>query len=74
MMALSWPILTVGIIVDYFYSCHDWAGLGFNMSFPVSSQDILKSVNTILVLAVIIDGAITLLWIPDINSNTTKKN
>lgn len=34
------------------------------MSFPVSSHDMLKSVRTCLVRVVMIEGAITLLWIP----------
>lgn len=48
-------------------------GLGFNINFPVSSHDILKSPNTVLALAVIIDGAITLLWIPRMNKITKNK-
>lgn len=39
-------------------------GLGRNISFPVSSQDILKSLRTSRALDVIIDPAITLLWTP----------
>ena len=49
-------------------------GLGFNISFPVSSQDILKSAKTDLVLDVIIDGATTLLCIPITNRRTEKYN
>lgn len=48
--------------MHYTYNCgHELAGLGFNINFPVSSQDILKSPKTILVLAAIIDDATTLL-------------
>lgn len=39
-------------------------GLGRNISFPVSSQDILKSLRTSRALDVIIDPAMTLLWTP----------
>jgi len=42
-------------------------GLGFNINFPVSSHDILKSAKTDLVLDVIIEGATTLLCIPKTN-------
>lgn len=49
------------------------AGLGFKISFPVSSQDMLKSLSTDLVRAVIMLGAITLLCTPIINNNTKKK-
>lgn len=45
-------------------------GRGFRINLPVSSQDILKSLNTVLVLAVIIEGAMTLLCIPSINKIT----
>lgn len=48
-------------------------GLGFNINFPVSSQDMLKSLNTCLVRAVIIDGAMTLLCIPSMNKITEKE-
>lgn len=47
-------------------------GRGFSINFPVSSQDILKSHKTSLVLEVIIDDAITLLWTPRINIITEK--
>lgn len=39
-------------------------GLGFRISFPVSSQDILKSLRTCRVRDVKICGAITNLWMP----------
>lgn len=44
--------------------CHWTWGLGFKISFPVSSQDILYSANTVRHRAAIIDGATTLLCIP----------
>lgn len=46
-------------------------GRGLSKSFPVSSQDMLNSAKTRRVLAVMIEGAITLLWIP-ITKRTTK--
>ena len=45
-------------------------GLGLSISFPVSSQDILKSCRTDRVRDVKICGAITNLWIPKANKNT----
>lgn len=51
-------------------SSHVNVGLGFNINLPVSSHDILKSLKTTLVRPVIIDGAITRLWIPITNRNT----
>jgi len=49
-------------------------GLGFKISFPVSSQDILKSLSTALVLVVMIDGPITLLCIPNTKRVPEKRN
>jgi len=40
---------------------HVVVGRGFSISFPVSSQDMLKSDNTALVLDVMIDGETTFL-------------
>lgn len=48
-----------------------FVGLGLNINFPVSSQDMLKSLNTSLVLDVIIEAATTLFWTP---SNTITRN
>lgn len=48
-------------------------GRGFNINFPVSSQDILKSFRTALVLDVSICGAITNLCMPKTN-NATKNS
>lgn len=50
-----------------------FAGLGFKINFPLSSQDMLKSLSTDRVLAVIILGAITFLCTPIMNSNTGSK-
>lgn len=46
------------------------AGLGLSNNFPVSSQDMLNSQSTSLVLVVIMDAAITLLCTPNINIET----
>lgn len=55
------------------YSCHVvTVGRGFKINFPVSSHDILKSPKTVRVRAVIIDGAITRLWMPMAKSTTKK--
>ena len=43
------------------------------ISFPVSSQDMLKSVNTCLALEATIEGATTRLWIPVKNKMTVNK-
>lgn len=43
-------------------------GLGFRISLPVSSQDMLKSERTVRVREVIIDGETTFLWMPIIKS------
>lgn len=45
-------------------------GLGFKISFPVSSQDMLKSERTMRVREVMIEGKTTFLWIPTMNSKT----
>jgi len=45
-------------------------GRGLRISLPVSSHDMLKSPSTSLVRAVMMDGAITRLWTPKINSTT----
>lgn len=44
--------------------CHWTWGLGFKISFPVSSQDILYSASIVRHRAAIIDGATTLLCMP----------
>lgn len=46
---------------EFFYSNR---GRGLSISFPESSQDMLKSFNTVRVRRVIICGAMTSLWIP----------
>lgn len=43
-------------------------GLGFRISLPVSSQDILKSERTVRVREVIIEGETTFLWMPIMKS------
>lgn len=54
------------------YKYHD-EGLGFSISFPVSSQDILKSVSTCLALEAMIEGATTLLCMPIKKRKTVEK-
>lgn len=49
-------------------------GLGLSISFPESSQDMLKSVSTCLARDVIKDVAITFLWTPVISNITINKN
>ena len=52
---------------------HHEEGLGLSINFPVSSQDMLKSVSTCRALEATIEGHTTRLWIPVINSKTGKK-
>jgi len=59
--------------MHFYTNCHDELGLGLRISFPVSSQDILKSVNTCRALDATIEGATTRLWIP-IKKRETKKH
>lgn len=53
--------------------CQVMFGRGLNMSFPVSSQDILNSLSTSRVRDVIIEAATTFLWTPKHKIITTKK-
>lgn len=50
-----------------------FVGRGLSINLPVSSQDILKSPNTSLVLDVIIEAAITRLWTPSNKMITVTK-
>lgn len=45
--------------MHFYTNCHDELGLGLRMSFPVSSQDMLKSVKTCRALDATIEGATT---------------
>lgn len=52
-------------IINYYV-----VGRGLRINFPVSSQDILKSLSTCRVRDVNICGAITNLWMPITKSDT----
>lgn len=49
-------------------------GLGFKISFPESSQDMLKSLSTARVRLVMMCGATTSLWTPNANSITGRED
>lgn len=68
----SLDIRTIHYLMKFHVSC-GWGGLvGFKISFPVSSQLILKSPSTLRALWVIILGAITRLCTPSMNNITAK--
>lgn len=60
-----------GFNLNHWWPCVYYVvGRGFRINFPVSSQDILKSLRTCRVLDVNICGAITILCMPITNRNT----
>lgn len=59
--------------MHFYTNCHDELGLGLRMSFPVSSQDMLKSVKTCRALDATIEGATTRLWTPIKKRETESK-